>query len=61
MLHNMVVKSPKRVEVFFDFLLYWDIIEIRYAAAKPIGIGIDLLNEIVITDSTNKPISFINI
>lgn len=60
MIHNTVVKRPNIVIVFFPFLLDWDIIEIRYAATKPIGIGINVLNDRVRMDSINKPISFIN-
>lgn len=56
----MVVKRPNRLQADFDFLLLEDSFETRNAAPKPRGIGIEALNEIVKTDSINKPINFIN-
>ena len=55
----MVVIRPNRVQVCLAFLLLGDNFDIRNAIANPAGIGIEELNEIVTTERTNNPVSFI--
>lgn len=59
-MHITVVRNPRRTTVFFARLSYLDFADTIYAMGKPIGIGIDVLNEMVTTDRINSPISFIN-